>query len=327
MTLPADRPVASRSSVRDIALDHGFPLVLLALVAVFTFMSPGFLAPANVSGILHSVAPIVIIACGMAIVVMQGKLDISVGSIGFVGMAVASTLITAHGWSPVAACGLALLIGAALGALNGFVVVVLRVNPLIATLGTMISFRGLGLQITDSQVIVLPDSMRAFGNAMMGPVFLDTLIAATVLVAVHLLHRDTSFGRTITAIGNDEAVARRVGLPVGRTVFLSFVLSGFLAALGGVLAAAQVGAVTTFLGRGLEFTAVAVVVVGGISLFGGRGSILTGVALGALTFEVIRSGLNHVGANPYFYQLIGGMVIFVAMYAAALRLKRPMGGA
>jgi len=313
--------------LRDGALTHGFPLVLLVMVLIFGGLAPGFLGLANLRGMLHSMAPIVIIACGMAVVVMQGKLDISVGSIGFVAMAVASLLMTEQGWPVGLACGAALVIGMALGALNGFVVVVLRVNPLIATLGTMIAFRGLALQITDSRVIVLPESMRGFGNLTLGPLFADTVIALAVLLAVHLLHRNTGFGRTMTAIGNDEQVARRVGLPVGRTVFLSFVLSGFLAALGGVLSAAQVGSVTTFLGRGLEFTAVAIVVVGGISLFGGRGSILTGVALGALTFEIIRSGLNHVGANPYFYQLIGGLVIFIAMYAAALRLKRPTDGA
>ena len=93
----------------------------------------------------------------------------------------------------------------------------------------------------------------------------------------------------------------------------------FVRLAGGFFASAQVGAVTSFLGKGLEFTAVAVVVVGGISLFGGRGSILWGVILGSLTFEVIRSGLNYLGANPYFYQLIGGIVIFIAMYAAAIK--------
>ncbi|MGB3556869.1 MAG: ABC transporter permease, partial [Jannaschia sp.] len=101
--------------------------------------------------------------------------------------------------------------------------------------------------------------------------------------------------------------------------FAAFVAAGLLAALGGFVAAAQTGSVTTFLGRGMEFTAVAVVVVGGISLFGGSGNIASGVLLGALTFEVIRAGLNHVGANPYAYQLVGGAVIFVAMFAFSLK--------
>lgn len=311
-------------TVRGFLLRFGFPLVLVALIIGFSIASPTFVEPANVLGLLHALVPIVVIASGLALVVMMGKLDISVGSIAFVGMAVAGTMMEA-GVSPVLACLTALVVGACLGALNGFIVCILKVNPLIATLGAMIAYRGLGLQITNSQVIILPDAVRGFGNSTIGPLFVDILLGAIILLAVHLLHTQTAFGRNVTAIGNDEATARRLGLPVTRTVFLAFLLSGVLAAIGGVFAAAQVGSVTTFLGRGLEFTAVAVVVVGGISLFGGRGSIFWGVLLGAFTFEVIRSGLNHVGADPYFYQLIGGAVIFVAMYAAAL--KAPRGGA
>ncbi|MEO1020617.1 MAG: ABC transporter permease [Pseudomonadota bacterium] len=276
----------------------------------------------NLIGILHAMAPIMVIAAGMGLVVMLGKLDISVGSTAFVAMSSAALLMTQSGWPPALACVLAIAVGTGLGAINGFVVCILRVSPLIATLGSMIAFRGIGLQLTNSQVIVLPDAMRGFGNMTIGPVFLDILLAFAILIVLDLIHRDTRFGRHVTAIGNDEESARRVGIPVRRVVFTSFVIAGILASIGGILAAAQVGAVTTFLGRGLEFTAVAVVVVGGINLFGGRGSIFWGVFLGALTFELIRSGLNYVGANPYFYELIGGAIIFVAMYAAALKTRR-----
>jgi len=303
-----------------ILLNYGFPLILAALVVLFGLLSPGFQGLAGIMGILHAMVPIVVVASGMALVVMLGKPDTSVGEIGFAGMSMAAVLIAWAGWPPLAASAVALGVGAVLGALNGFVVVVLRVNPLIATLGTMIGFRGLALQITDSRVMVLPDAMRNFGNWTLLPVFFDVVLAGAILLAAHLVHRETPFGRTITAIGNDEAAARRIGLPVGRTAFACYVISGMLGAHGGVLGAAQVGAVTTFLGKGMEFTAVAVVVVGGISLFG-RGSVFWGVLLGALTFEIIRAGLNHVGANPCFYQLIGGGIIFVAMYAAALKAR------
>lgn len=317
-------PGSATAPITGWLLQHGFVLVLLAMAGFFTLTTDSFARFDNVMGLLHAMAPITIIACGMGLVVIGGKLDISVGSIAFLSMSAGSLLITSQGWHPLPAFLLVLLVGASLGAVNGFIVVKLEVNPLIVTLGTMIAFRGLALQLTNSQVIVLPDELRHFGNLTLGPVFIDVLIAATVLVLIHLLHTRTRFGRHVTAIGNSEVAARRIGLPVDRTVFVSFVLSGVLAAIGGFLAACQVGAVTTFLGQGLEFTAVAVVVVGGISLFGGIGSILTGVALGALTFEMIRNGLNHLGANPYSYRLVGGVVIFVAMYADALKrgLKR-----
>jgi ribose/xylose/arabinose/galactoside ABC-type transport system permease subunit len=315
----------TRTRIFAIALDHGFQIILILLIAGFTLAAPGFLRPDNIFGILHSMVPITIIAAGMALIVMLGKLDISLGSIAFASASIAALMMRDAAMHPALAFGLALGVGALLGAVNGFVVCILQVNPLIATLGTMIAFRGMALQLTDSQVIVLPDAVRGFGNLTLGPLFIDTVIAAVLLTAIHLLHRETPFGRTVTAIGNDESTAARIGLPTSRTVFICFVISGMLASIGGYLGAAQTGSVTTFLGRGVEFVAVAVVVVGGISLFGGRGNILTGVLLGALTFEIIRSGLNYVGANPYSYQLIGGAIIFVAMYASSLKDRR--GGA
>jgi ribose/xylose/arabinose/galactoside ABC-type transport system permease subunit len=124
------------------------------------------------------------------------------------------------------------------------------------------------------------------------------------------------------AIGNDMAVARKIGLPVDRTGFLTFVLAGALASLGGILATIQGGAVSPFLGSGLEFTALAAVVVGGISLLGGRGTIFFSIVSGAFIFEMIRNGLINLGANPYSYRLVGGVVIFAAMYADALKSGR-----
>ena len=92
---------------------------------------------------------------------------------------------------------------------------------------------------------------------------------------------------------------------------------------GGVLDTLQIGAISAYLGKGMEFNAVAVIVVGGVSLFGGRGNILSSVVLGALVFELIRNGLNHLGANPYAYRLVSGAVIFAAMYADALKSRAP----
>ena len=306
---------------RNRALDFAFPIFLVLVSFGFALVEPSFLGLENIFGMLHAMAPIAIISTGMALIVIMGKLDISLGSIALVSMGVSATLLQS-GYGFISSTVIALLVGAILGAVNGFIICILKVNPLIATLGTMLAFRGLGNQITDAQVVVLPDGFRALGNFSIGIIYFDTVICLVLLISVHVLHRRTKFGKVVTAIGNDETTAERVGLPVTRTIFFSFVIAGMLASIGGFFASAQVGAVSSFLGKGLEFTAVAVVVVGGISLFGGRGSILWGVILGSLTFEVIRSGLNYLGANPYFYQLIGGVVIFIAMYAAAIKTGR-----
>jgi ribose/xylose/arabinose/galactoside ABC-type transport system permease subunit len=310
-------------------LQHGFLVVLAAVFAFFAIFTNTFLASGNLIDMLHAMSPLMTISAGLALVVMAGKLDISVGSVAFVAASVGTLLMTRLGCPSLLALAAALSAGALLGALNGFIVVVLGVNPLITTLGTMIAFRGVGLQLTNAQVERLPEGVRELGNWSVGPFFGDTLIALAIVLAVDLLHRHTVFGRQLTAIGNGEDVARRIGMPVDRLVFVAFVLSGVLAAVGGVLDTLQIGAISAYLGKGLEFNAVAVIVVGGVSLFGGRGRILSSVVLGALVFELIRNGLNHLGANPYAYRLVSGAVIFAAMYADALksRVRRTTVGA
>jgi ribose/xylose/arabinose/galactoside ABC-type transport system permease subunit len=298
---------------------HGFVLVIVLVYAFFSALAPGFFGLGTLIDIFHVTAPMMIVASGVALIVISGKLDISVGSIAYVASA-AFALLMRHTDLPVA-MGWAIALGAGvlLGGLNAAIVVFLRVNCLIATLGTMIAFRGLGLWLTNGGLIEMPEAIKPLGNITMGPVFVDTLVAIVVVMAIHLINRRTNFGRQLIAIGNDEEVARRIGVPVDRRTFVSFVLSGLLAATAGVIYTMQVAVNTSKIGEGMEFTAIAVVVVGGVSLFGGRGNILMAVILGSLTFQIIQSGLQHIGANPYSYRLVEGAVIFVAMYMDALK--------
>ena len=306
----------------DVLIQNGFLFVFALAFVFFSTMTDNFFQVQNILNILHTMAPLAITASGLAIVVISGRLDISVGSTAFLSCAIGALLMKNIGLDPVLAALLVVACGAALGAVNGFIVTVLQVNPLIATLGTMIAFRGIALALTDALLVQLPEPIRVLGNAHIGPIPTDVFIMLIVLVGVHVLHAKTAFGRQIVAIGNDIATARKVGLPVDRTGFLSFVLAGVLASMGGILTTVQNGAVSPFLGSGLEFTALAVVVVGGISLLGGRGTILLSIISGAFIFEMIRNGLTNLGANPYSYRLVGGAVIFAAMYADALKSGR-----
>ena len=306
----------------DVLIQNGFLFVFALAFVFFSTMTDNFFQVQNILNILHTMAPLAITASGLAIVVISGRLDISVGSTAFLSCAIGALLMKNIGLDPVLAALLVVACGAALGAVNGFIVTVLQVNPLIATLGTMIAFRGIALALTDALLVQLPEPIRVLGNAHIGPIPTDVFIMLIVLVGVHVLHAKTAFGRQIVAIGNDIATARKVGLPVDRPGFLSFVLAGVLASMGGILTTVQNGAVSPFLGSGLEFTALAVVVVGGISLLGGRGTILLSIISGAFIFEMIRNGLTNLGANPYSYRLVGGAVIFAAMYADALKSGR-----
>jgi len=306
----------------DMLIQNGFFIVFALGFLFFATMTEHFFEAENILNILHTMSPLAITASGLALVVISGRLDISVGSTAFLSCAIGALLMKNGGLDPIVAAILVLICGALLGAVNGFIVTVLNVNSLIATLGTMIAYRGIALALTDALLVQLPEPIRVLGNAHIGPVPTDIFIMLLVLVTVHMLHAKTAFGRQLVAIGNDIAIARKVGLPVERTGFFSFVLAGALASAGGILTTVQNGAVSPFLGSGLEFTALAVVVVGGISLLGGRGTILLSIIPGAFIFEMIRNGLTNLGANPYSYRLVGGAVIFAAMYADALKSGR-----
>lgn len=306
----------------DFAIQNGFYIVFALIFVLFSVATDHFFALENILNILHTMAPLAVVASGLALIVMSGRLDISVGSTAFLSCSVGALLMKQAGLDPVLAATLVLTCGALLGAVNGFIVTVLRVNSLIATLGTMIAFRGIALALTDALLVQLPEPIRILGNAKIAFIPADIFIMLIVLAAVHVLHARTAFGRQLTAIGNDIITAQKVGIPVDRIGFISFVLAGLLASAGGILTTVQNGAVSPWLGSGQEFTALAVVVVGGISLNGGRGKIFFSLLAGAFIFEMIRNGLTNLGANPYSYRLVGGAVIFAAMYADALKSGR-----
>jgi ribose/xylose/arabinose/galactoside ABC-type transport system permease subunit len=299
--------------------EYGFIAILLAVIVGFSVSTNSFMSMANITGLLHSSVPLAIWAAGLALVVMTGSLDISIGSVAFFANAVGVILMVRQGVSPAIAVPATIAIGALCGLINGIVTVYLKVNPLITTMGAMFIYRGLALQLTGSRVISVPQGLRAFGNFRLGPVYTDILIGLAFLVVMHVVHKKTPFGRHVMALGNNKETADRVGVRVKAVGLSCFVLSGLCAGIGGLFSVFQIGAVTLQMGTGLEFTAIAAIVIGGISLMGGEGSIFPNYVLGILTLGIIENGLNHLGASPYVYPFVRGGIILVAMYADSLK--------
>ncbi len=307
--------------LNTILLSYGFPIILAMLVIVVSMATDQFFSFSNILGIIHSAVPLMIVCCGLALVIMMGKIDLSVGSTAFLSTAISAVMIVRFNVPQILALPAILLVGAAAGAITGLIVVYLRINPLIASMGTMFIYRGIALQVVRSRVISLPDNIRNFGNLRIGPVYVDILIGLVILVLVYLLHQWSWFGRHVVAIGNSEETARKVGIKTNKVTLLAFILSGFFASLGGLFSICQLGSVTLHMGSGMEFTAIGALVIGGISLFGGEGKILPGVFLGGITLILIENSLNHLGASPYLYPFVRGGVIFIAMYADSLKQK------
>jgi ribose/xylose/arabinose/galactoside ABC-type transport system permease subunit len=307
--------------IRDLVLSYGFIIVLVVMFIGYSVGTKYFFTLGNLISILHAAAPTMMLASGLALVIMSGKIDISVGSISFISAVIGASLITHHNVPPLLGLLIIVVIGAMCGALNGFIVVYLKVNPLITTMGTLFTLRGAGLRIASGREMSIPSLFKNLGNFSIGPLYIDIVVAVGVLLLVHILHTRTTFGRHIMAIGNGVEVAQRLGIRVPRVTFLTFMLSGFLASIGGIFSMFQLGSVTPFMGEGLEFTAIAVIIIGGISLFGGEGAIIPNLMLGVLTLVIIENGLNHLGASPYVYPFVRGGIIFIAMYADSLKSR------
>lgn len=294
--------------------------VLAGVAVTFAALTPKFLAPDNLLTVLVQSAAVGIVATGMTFALLAAGIDLAVGSVMFLGAAVCGWLIGkgTPWWAGVLAL---LAVGPLAGLLHGLAVSRLRLTAFVVTLSSLFVLRGLGLWVSRTRAMNLPDEFRQFAAGTVLGVPAPVLVLVLVLVAGQWLLSATRFGRHVYAVGHDPAAARKAGIEVNGVLLRVYVLSGLCAAVGGLVALAQLGAVSPTFGREREFDAIAAAVLGGASLFGGRGNVLPGVLIGAVTIQAVYNGLNLVNANPYAYPVITGGVVFLAILADSLRAR------
>jgi ribose transport system permease protein len=321
-----DAPAAPRRDWRDVvgrldAYGGSALLALLIICAVFAILTPDFRTTDNLFNVGRQAAVLMIVAFGMTIVILSANIDLSVGSNVALCAVVAAGLTADQHVNGVLAIVIVLILGAAIGAVNGGMVAWLGVNSFIATLGMMTILRGGALTYTDGYPIAgVPDSVRALGFKDVGPVPASLLVAAVVFVLVALLLTKTVFGRNVYAVGGNEAAANVAGVHVNRTKFLVFVASGLLCGLAAVVLVGRLGAGLPTSATGMELDAIAAVIIGGASLFGGRGSVY-GTLFGALILAVLQNGLNLLNVNSFVIQILSGVIIIVAVLMDRLRAR------
>jgi ribose transport system permease protein len=309
---------SAQSKPLRLALNNA-PLLLFAVVlAVFGVMSPKFLTGDNLVNILLQTSATGIVATGMTFVLLTAGVDLSVGAVMFVGAAVAGKMVLAGQPLPLALMAM-LGIGLVFGAINAMFIAGLRIVAFIVTLATLFVGRGFALWITETRAMNLPESFLHLGSARVVGIPLPVLIFAGVVLLASFVLARTPFGRQIYALGNSPENARKAGVRTDRLLFAVYGISGFCAALGGVISLAQLGAVSPKFGLDYEFKAIAAAVLGGTSLFGGRGRVFPGTVLGAILIQSVENGLNILNADPYLYPLISSAVIFLAVLLDSAR--------
>jgi ribose/xylose/arabinose/galactoside ABC-type transport system permease subunit len=288
---------------------------------LFGLWAPRFLTAENLVNILVQSSAVAIVATGMTFVLLTGGIDLSVGSIMFLGAVAAGKL--ALGGAPV---WLALLVippvGLLAGAVNLVLVTRLRILAFVATLATLSIGRGLGLYITQTRAMNLPDEFLRVGSARVGGVPMPIVTMALVLAAAHVVLSRTALGRQVYAVGHDAEAAEKAGINVRAVVGFTFLASASCAAIGGLVLLVQLAAVSSTLGERWEFEAIAAAVLGGTSLYGGKGRVLPGTLAGALLIQTIRNGLNVANADPYLYPVVLGAVVFLAVLLDRVRSTR-----
>jgi ribose transport system permease protein len=311
--IPPPRQRVRVKTLGDIAgRESGGLIVLLVAVGALTLASPEFLTGNNLANLARQVAIFGILAIGQLVVILTGGIDLSVGSIlGLAGAVTAQLLVSGVPIIPAILIGV--VVGGVLGIANGVLVTRFKLPPFIATLGMLGIARGIVLVITDANTIQgLPDGFQTVANGtVLGIPNLLIIFAIITAIAWFVLNR-TVFGRYVYAVGSNPEAARLAGVPVAMVTTAVYVISGVLAAVGGVLLTSRLGAGVPTAGTGFELQAIAACVIGGASLSGARGSAI-GAACGALIIGVLNNGGNLLAINAFYLQIAIGALVLVAV--------------
>lgn len=310
----------TRRSVMLSLLGQAPPILLLLVFLVLGSLSREFLDPKNLINILIQSSSIGVAAIGMTLVLLTAGVDLSIGSMMFVAVAFSGRMIS-DGQPLWLAFAAGLAIGLIGGAVNAVLITRLRIMAFIATLGMLFVARGFGLWFTNTRAMNMPDSVTELGSSRILGIPFPVIVLAVVAIAAHWFLTGTPTGRQIYAIGSNPEAAGKAGVRVSRILFLVYMLCGGCAALSGLIALTQTGAVSPSFGQQKEFAAIAAAVLGGASLFGGRGSVLPGTLFGAVLFQTIENGLVILNADPYLYPLILSAVIFLAVLLDTMRMR------
>ena len=299
----------------------GILLPLLGLTLFFYWRSPVLLSPENIGSMLRAMSFVGVVAVGLTLLMIAGEIDLSVGSVAGLCAIVASHLMKDAGWPVLPSLLAGLGTGALAGLINGLLVVRLGIPAFIATLGMLYIARGGSFLISKGYPLYpLPASVESFGAANTLGTSSSFVIFILLAVAADVFLRRMVVGRMIYATGGNAEAARLAGVNTSGVKIACFVLTGLLAALGGLLIMARFNVGRPETGTGWELEVIAAVVIGGVSLFGGSGSMI-GTLCGLAIMQIVRSGLVISQVNTHWQTVALGVIMIAAVGVDLLRRR------
>jgi ribose/xylose/arabinose/galactoside ABC-type transport system permease subunit len=314
--------------LREILLRGSIWFIFIGIFLIFSALTSKFFTFSNLINILFHSAPLGVMAIGESVCLLCGKFDLSVGSIAALCGSIAGWLMVTGqpaasglGLHPALAIPVILLVGILAGLFNGVCVGKLDMNPLLTTLATMFTFRGLALIVTSGHTLYgFPKWYRIWGGGSMGFIPIAVVIMVCLYFIFYFVLTKKRFGRHVYATGGNAFAAEACGVRVDRVIVTAYILSGILAATAGILSSGRLNAAHSRGGEGMELQAVAAAVIGGISLRGGRGSLINTIA-GVLALTTIDSGLVILGVPSFWVQAVSGIVIFIAILFDTIKTR------
>lgn len=309
-------------NLKEIAVKYSIYLVLVVLVVAFSILSPDFLGTANVSNFFRQIPTVGILTVAYAMILITGNVDLSMGSNAAFSGCIA-VYLAVNGANPVIAIGVALIVGALWGLLNGVLITTFNLNSFILTLGTSYLIRGIILFLTNGIYIKgLPGWFYKISNVKIGTplIHTNTIVFIAIFLIIMYIMKNTRYGRYCYAVGSNKEASRLSGINVNKHIIKVFILEGVIAAIAGILLMSNINVGAPSEVNGPELYAMAGSIMGGVAFDGGVGTI-GGAIVGILTLQVFQNGLAILGVNSFIQQAVTGAVIILAIVVDFFRRK------
>lgn len=291
----------------------GVYLGLLVLIIVSAFLSPVFLDSTNIFNTLRQASAIGIVSIGATLVIINGGIDLSVGSILSLAACLTTGIMAGRDGVTLGVVMLVLCVGLFIGFVNGVVITKRRVEPFIITLGMSTIVQGVVLFWTKgSPVGQIAPNLRFLGAGYLWVIPVPVIVFVLLFAVMSLIMHRNVFGRYVYSVGGNAEAARLSGINVDRNKIAVYMLSGLFAAIAGIVLAARVSVGDPYIGRGFELDAIAAAVIGGTSMAGGIGG-LGGTVAGVLIITVMNNMLNLLNVSPFIQQIVKGVIIVLAV--------------